>query len=175
MKNNSQNNTLTQKKHKRKFNFIDFLVLLVVLAIVGILIYVFSPWAHLEKLWTNNKIDLTYYVEIKDVDIDFVDNIKSGNQIINSTNKNALGSVLEISKREKAYVYDYVVDEEGNVTCVRSEQPDKYNITIKVLANAEYEEGIGYTVNGTRIAIGEPLDIRFPQFTCSGYCTQMSQ
>lgn len=172
MQTNSQNNTTSQRKPKRKFNFIDFLVFLVVIAIVGILVYVFSPWAHLEKLWVNNKIELAYYVEVKDVDINFVDNIKKGDQVINSITKNSLGSVVETSI-EKAYVYDYVEDAQGGITCVRSEQPNKFNVTIKILANAEYEEGVGYSVNGSRIAIGEPLDIRLPKFTCSGYCTQV--
>ena len=173
MNNNSHNNTLTQKKPKRKFNFIDFLIILVVVAIIGILIYVFSPWAHIEKLWTNNKVELTYFVEIKDVDIAYIESIKEGDGVINSVSKNSLGTVSEISKIEKAYVYDYVLNEQGEMTCIRSEHPQKYNITVKVVATAEYEEEIGYSVNGCRVAIGEMLDMRFPQYTCSGACTQI--
>ena len=93
MNNNSHNTTITQKKPKRKFNFIDFLIILVVVAIIGILIYVFSPWAHIEKLWTNNKVELTYFVEIKDVDIAYVESIKKDDGVINSVNKNSLGTV----------------------------------------------------------------------------------
>lgn len=173
MNNSSHNTTVTQKKPKRKFNFIDFLIILVVVAIIGILIYVFSPWAHIEKLWTNNKVELTYFVEIKDVDIAYIESIKEGDGVINSVSKNSLGTVSEISKIEKAYVYDYVLNEQGEMTCIRSEHPQKYNITVKVVATAEYEEGIGYSVNGCRVAIGEMLDMRFPQYTCSGACTQI--
>ena len=173
MNNNSLNTTITQKKPKRKFNFIDFLIILVVVAIIGVLIYVFSPWAQIEKLWTNNKVELTYFVEIKDVDIAYMESIKEGDGVINSVSKNSLGSVAEISKIEKAYVYDYVLNEQGEMTCIRSEHPRKYNITVKIVATAEYDEGIGYSINGCRIAIGEMLDLRFPQYTCSGACTQI--
>ena len=171
--NNTSNNTATQKKPKRKFNFIDFLVLLVVIAIIGILVYVFSPWSQIEKIWTNNKVELTYFVEIKDVDIAYMESINEGDSIVNSVNKNSLGTVAEISKIEKAYVYDYVLNEQGEMTCVISEHPQKYNITIKVVSTAEYEKGVGYSINGCRIAIGEMLDLRFPQYTCSGACTQI--
>ena len=173
MNNTSHNSTITQKKPKRKFNFIDFLIILVVVAIVGILIYVFSPWSQIEKLWTNNKVELTYFVEIKDVDIAYIESIKEGDGVINSVNKSSLGTVSEISKLEKAYVYDYVLNEQGEMTCIRSEHPQKYNITLKIVATAEYDEGVGYSVNGRRIAIGELLDLRFPQYTCSGTCTQI--
>lgn len=173
MNNTSHNSTIIQKKPKRKFNFIDFLIILVVVAIVGILIYVFSPWSHIEKLWTNNKVELTYFVEIKDVDIAYIESIKEGDGVINSVNKSSLGTVSEISKLEKAYVYDYVLNEQGEMTCIRSEHPQKYNITLKIVATAEYDKGVGYSVNGRRIAIGELLDLRFPQYTCSGTCTQI--
>lgn len=167
------NNTATQRKHKKKFNFIDFLIVLVVIAIVGILIYLFSPWAQIEKLLSDDSVELTYYVEIKDVDIEYMDSIQEKDGVINAVNKNSLGSVVEIAKIEKAYVYDYVDDGQGGLTCVRTEHPQKYNITLKIVATAEYEEGIGYSIGGTRIAIGEALDMRFPQYSCRGYCTQM--
>ena len=173
MNNTSHNSTIIQKKPKRKFNFIDFLIILVVVAIIGILIYVFSPWAHIEKLWTNNKVELTYSGERKDVDIAYIESIKEGDNVINSVSKSSLGTVAEISKLEKAYVYDYVLNEQGEMTCIRSEHPQKYNITVKIVATAEYDKGVGYSVNGGRIAIGEMLDMRFPQYTCSGACTQI--
>ena len=173
MNSNSHANTTVAKKAKRKFNFIDFLIVLVILAIIGIVVYVFSPWAQIEKLWANNKVEITYFVEIKDVDIEYIDSIKEGNEIINSVTKNSFGVIREIAKMEKAYVYDYVLDENGNMTCVLSEQPKKYNITVKVVADADFESGVGYTVGGTRVAIGEMLDMRLPNYVCSGECTQI--
>ena len=161
------------KKAKRKFNFIDFLIVLVIIAILGIVIYVFSPWGQIEKLWSDSDVELTYFVEIKDVDIEYIDSIKEGDEIINSVTKNSLGTIREISKMEKAYIYDYVLDENGNMTCVLSEQPKKYNITIKVVVDADFEENVGYTVGGARVAVGEMLNMRLPSYVCSGECTQL--
>lgn len=173
MNSNSHANTSVAKKAKRKFNFIDFLIVLIIVAILGIVIYVFSPWAQIEKLWSSSDVELTYFVEIKDVDIEYIDSIKEGDEMINSVTKSSLGTIREIAKMEKAYVYDYVLDENGNMTCVLSEQPKKYNITIKVVADADFEENVGYTVNGARVAIGEMLDMRLPNYVCSGECIQL--
>ena len=81
---------------------------------------------------------------------------------------------LQYSEDSRAQVdLNCIMNEQGEMTCIRSEHPQKYNITVKVVATAEYEEGIGYSVNGCRVAIGEMLDMRFPQYTCSGACTQI--
>lgn len=163
----------SEKRIKRKFNFIDFLVILVILAIVGIIIYVFSPWSRIEKLWSNDQVELTYFVEIKDVNPEDIDLIKSGDSVINSVTKNSLGTVAEITDIESAYVYDYVMNEDGKMTCVILENPKKYNVTVKITAYADFKEDVGYSVNGCRIAIGEMLSLRLPKYACSGYCTQI--
>ena len=167
------NNSLNNTKKKRKFNFIDFLTILTLLALVGVAVYLFSPWGNIKQLWNKDDISLSYAVEIKDVDIDYIENISENNEVIDSSSKNSLGTIVEIVKIEKAYVYDYVIDGDGNMTCVISEQPKKYNITVKITANANFKDDVGYTVNGCRIAVGETLDLRLPIYTCHGQCVRI--
>lgn len=162
-----------EKKKKRKFNFIDFMVVLVVLALLGSLIYLFSPWTHIEKIWSDSQVELMYFVEIKDVNPEDIELIKSGDAVINSVTKNSLGQVVEVTDINNSYIYDYVLNDQGKMTCVITENPKKYDVTIKITALADYEEGVGYSVNGCRVAIGELLNLRLPTYSCSGYCTQM--
>lgn len=173
MNNANYGASVTAKKKKKKFNFIDFLIVLLIIAIICVVVYLFSPWAQIEKLWTKDKAELTFFVEIKDVDIEFIDMVKEGDAVIDAVSKNSLGSIAEAPQVEKAFVYDYVLDEHGQMTCVISEQPNKYNITIKINASADFEENVGFTVNGRRIAVGELLDMRLPQYACSGTCVQI--
>ena len=35
----------------------------------------------------------------------------------------------------------------------------------------DFTEGIGYNVDGYRIAIGKEMKLRFPDYTDIGYCT----
>lgn len=170
--NNIPQKTVAQKK-KRKFNFIDFLVVLVLITIVGAAFYVFSPWSKIEKLWSNNQREITYMVEIKDVNPEDIELIKAGDSVKNSVTKNPLGTVADVVSIESAYTYDYVLDENGEMSCVVVENPKKYNVVIKITAYADYQEDVGYSVNGCRVAIGESFDLRFPLYACSGSCTQL--
>ena len=77
-----------EKKSKRKFNFIDFLVVLVIISVIGIAFYIFSPWSKIEKLWSNNQVEITYLVEMKDVSPEDIELIKAGDSVKNSVTKN---------------------------------------------------------------------------------------
>lgn len=163
-------NTPNMKKKKRKFNLVDLFIVLIVAIIIFVLIYVISPWSHLEKLWTSDEITFQYAVEIRGVDANFINLIKEGDTALNSVNKNSLGSISSIEEIKKNSVLDYTVDENGVAYGILTEYPDKYDITVHITATAKHEEGVGYTVNGCRVAVGEELFLRFPNFTCSGYC-----
>ena len=174
--NNISHNSVNAEKKKRKFNFIDFLIVFLILSFVALLIYSFSPWSQIKKIWSTNEVVLDYTVEIRGVDEQFIDMIKAGDSAINSVTKSALGSVTAIGAIEKNAILDYTVSEEdGTVQGILSESPDKYDITVHIRTTAEYEAGKGYTVNGCRIAVGEELYLRFPQYSCSGFCVALDR
>lgn len=170
-------NKNSMKKEKRKFNIIDFFIFLIILAVIAALVYAFSPWSQIKKLWKTNEVTFKYAVELKEVDDGFINLIKAGDTVINSVTKNSLGTVDRIGTISKSTVLDYVeVEKEspnGMTTTyqgVLTEKPDKYDIIVYITATAEYEEGIGYTVNGSRVAVGEELYFRFPNYESNGYC-----
>lgn len=173
-KNISHNGNSAVKK-KRRFNFIDFLIILLIVALIAVLIYAFSPWSQIKKLWASNEVILDYTVEIRGVDDEFVDLIKNGDSAINSVTKSSLGTVTAIGGIEKNTELDYTVAEDGTVQGVLSESPDKYDITVHIRATAEYEVGKGYSVNGCRVAVGEELFFRFPRYSCSGFCVALDK
>lgn len=176
---NNTSHKPSKKANAKKFNFIDFLVILVILAVIAILIYIFSPWSKVEKIWTNDAVELTYYVEIKDVQPEHIDHIKNNDIVLDSVTKNSLGKITDISYKP-SYVYDYEVID-GKAVCNQVNSPAQKDgnvpetVLIKITAQADYKQGVGYTVNGTRIAIGELFHLRLPTYTCSGYCVQMYQ
>ena len=179
MNNNVTNNSaVKQKKNKRKFNIIDFLVLVIILAVIGISVYAVVSWSNIKSLWSTSTVELQYTVELRGVDEEFVNNIKAGDTVTDAVSKNQLGIVDRVDSIEKATVLDYVKNEipneDGKTTVtyngVLSEYPDKYNITVYISSSAEYEKGVGYTVNGRRIAVGEIIEMRFPEFSSVGYC-----
>ena len=179
--NNNINQTVqeTKKKTKRKFNIIDFIILVLILTIIGGSIYAIISWSNLKNLWLTETVDLVYTVEFRGVDEAFIDNIDSNDDVTDSINKSKIGTVDSVYSIEKHSVLDCIEvplqAEEGkeavtSYSGVLSEYPDKYDITVYIRSTAEYKKGVGYTINGRRIAVGEALELRFPGFSAVGYC-----
>ena len=167
--NNANNIPLkNNKKTKRKFNFIDFLILLLILTVLVVAVFTIASWSSIEKLLTSSQVSLQYTVELRGVDAEFINNIKTGDTVTDSVSKTELGSVTRVDI-EKHSILDYK-EENGVYTGVPAYYDDKYDITVYISSNAEYLSGTGYTINGTRIAIGEILNLRFPNFSSSAYC-----
>ena len=175
MNNNVSPNTKS-KKSKRKFNLIDFFIVIIILTLIAAVIYALSPLlSDIKKSWNTNEITLQYTVEFKNVDTQLKEKIESGDSVTNAVTKNAMGYVseIEITKSEKLYYHE---DTEGNITGVMVENEDggQYDITVTIVSSsANFETDVGYSVNGTRIAIGEQLSLRFPDFSATGYCTSI--
>lgn len=168
MKENTKSlNKIRQKGNGGKFNIIDFLLIVVVLLIVGALIYVFLPSSMIRNITADKKVNIDYAIEILGVDEEFIDNIHEEDTVLDSVSKNSLGTVTAV---DYSIQYTELKYSEENDAGVLSAIKGKYNIIVTVSATAEYEEGVGYTVNGTRIAVGEKINARFPDYVCEGYC-----
>ncbi len=175
----TNNSALKKKKIKRKFNIIDFLVLIIIIAVVGGAIYAVFSWSNIKSLWSTSTVELQYTVELRGVDKEFISKIKAGDTVTDAVSKNQLGIVERVDSIEKYTVLDYTKNEIQNddgkssaasYSGVLSEYPDKYNITVYISSSAEYEKGVGYTVNGRRVAVGEIIEMRFPEFSSVAYC-----
>ena len=179
MNNNiNSNSSAKQKKIKRKFNIIDFLVLIIIIAVIAVSVYAVISWSNIKSLWATDQVNLQYVMEFRGVDEEFINKIEAGDTVLDAVSKNQLGDVDRVSI-EKYTVLDYTKNEtpseDGksstvNYVGVLSEYPDKYNVTVYISSIADYESGVGYTVNGRRIAIGETIEMRFPEFSSVGYC-----
>lgn len=163
-----------KKKKKRGFNFVDFLLILIALAIIGGVVYIFSPISFLKDLSSEINGTLYYTIEIKNVDIDFIENIKENDIVIDSVSKNTLGTVSVVDHNTKYTELDYHETDDGQYEGVFLEYRDRYNISVTITANANFIEGQGYTVNNCRIAVGEKLSLRFRDYVCEGYCVYVT-
>ncbi|MBO7310250.1 MAG: DUF4330 domain-containing protein [Clostridia bacterium] len=164
----NDNNSATKKaKHKGKFNFIDFLLVLIVLAIIAALVYVFLPSSHIKRVTSDKTLDMQYTIEILGVDEQYISNIVENDTVIDSVTKSNIGTVTAV---DYSMQYTELAYDEESSTGVLTPIAGKYNVVVTISATAEYEEGTGYTVNGTRIAVGEKISARFPNYICECYC-----
>ncbi len=173
------NSTVKKKKNKapntkqRKFNFVDFLLIVLVLAIIAGAVYLFSPGSFINKLGSAKQGTLSYTVEIQGVDGEYLNKIKENDVVVDSVSKNTLGTVAAVDYNTKQTVLEYAEQADGSYVGVLSEYPDQYTVLVTVTAPAEYVAGDGYFVNNCRIAVGEGLALRFPDFAAEGYCISL--
>lgn len=174
-------NQSTPQKKKGRFNFVDFTLILILALTIGVLIYSFSPISIIKKWTEKDTKNIQYEVEITNVDEDFIDLIKADTPVGDSVTKGSLGTVTMVQSTkytEYQTVAKTVTDGENTSVkyeLVPVEYPNKYNLLITITVSADYYEGTGYTVNSTRIAVGEKLALKFPNFKCEGYCVGITQ
>ena len=178
---NTKQTAKQQNKKKRgRFNFVDLTLILVLLIFVGVLAYSFSPIS-LIKNWVNkDSVNIQYEVELVGVDKNVFDLIKSNSTVTDAVTKNALGTVTIVNRTDyveykpvEAVRYEDEGDskkeiKETSIQKISYDNKDTLNVIITV--NADYLEGVGYSVGSTRIAVGEKLELKFPDYKCVGYC-----
>lgn len=168
------NNTLPKKKTGR-FNLVDFLLIVIILLVIATVFYVFAPFAWIKDLSSSQTKNIQYTVEILGVHEDFIEKIKENDTVINSTTKNSLGVVAVVDDYKPKYKELQYAQNEEQMGGILSEHPHKYNLIVTISATANYVEGEGYSVNSTRIAVGEKMTLRFPNYTCEAYCIGLEQ
>lgn len=155
------------KKRKIRFNLIDFLLVIIALLVVAVLLYVFLPNSFISNLLADDSTTIQYAVEFKGIDEAFLESIKENDIVIDSVTKAEIGTVTAVDYSTQYTELKY--DEESR-TGVLSVVPNKYNVIVTITANAAYDATKGYTISGIRIAAGELIAARFPNFACEGYC-----
>ena len=168
--NNSNSKPQRQKSNRRyKFNFVDLILILLCVAIIAGCAYIFSPNFKFDLFSKKEAVDLQYVVEIQGVDEEFIEKIKENNAVIDSVSKNSMGTVVAVDYSTKYSELSYTKIEDEYVG-VLVEHPTKYNLIVTITATGEHEKEAGYSINACRIAVGERLNLKFPDFTCECYC-----
>lgn len=173
---NISNAAVKKQKKKRSFNFVDFLLILIALAIIGGVVYLFSPISFLKNMRSKINGTLDYTIEIRNVDVKFIESIKENDIVIDSVSKNTLGTVSAVEHTTKYNELYYHVSESdpNKYDGVLLEYPNKYNISVTITTNADYIKGQGYSVNNCRVAVGEKFNLRFRNYVCEGYCVYVT-
>ncbi len=168
----NENNIQTSKnreRKRRKFNLIDFLLILIILAAIAALVYVFLPFSAIKNITSDTSRNIQYVIEIQGVDEEFLENISENNIVLDSVSKSNIGTVIAVDYSTQHTRFELQENDDGNIG-VLSPVTGKYNVIVTISANAYFSEGNGYTVNGTRIAVGEKINARFPSYVCESYC-----
>ena len=150
-----------------RFNLIDLLLIIIALVMVAAVVYVFLPTSWIKGVLSDDSISIQYTIEIQGVDEALLKNINENDVVIDSVSKSELGIVTAVDYSTHYTMLQY---DETKQSGVLSVVPNKYNVIVTITADAEFISGEGYSVNGTRIAVGEAIKARFPNGAFEGYC-----
>lgn len=157
------------KKEKKKYNFIDVILIILVLLVIGAIIYAFvSPYTtQLTGNAASRKIE--YRVRFEGVPDEIKYSISDGDSVTEATELVNIGKVKKTEFSSTEYVG---VDKDGN--SVVGICPGKKNILITVECDASVANGV-YKANGYAITAGRLIDLRVPGFCGQGECVYVGE
>ena len=156
------------KKHKFKFNFIDIILLTVILVAAVLLAYIFMS-GRIES-FGNKTITIEYEVLITRVREEFRGNVNVGDKVVDSVKLMEIGEVTNVRYDDS----QYIISELASTEIYYPVYPEHLDMTVSMRAEATVSSGL-YMINGYHVAVGELVSIRVPNYTGSGYCTMVRE
>ena len=157
-------------KRKIRFNAIDVLLILVLLAIVAAVLYIFVLSDRGGDTLTAATHPIEYVIEVSEVEEQYVSLIKEGQPVEDAVWRKQIGTVagVEAAPYEKV-LFDYKNNEETTAS------RDGY-VTLKITVAADAEEtDRAFLVNGDAIRVGLKYSVRLPDFYGEGFCTKLTK
>ena len=157
------------KKKKISFNLIDVALIVIALAAISVLVFVFNNKNVVNPKGKEN-VKIEYTVTLSPVREEYMNLVKVGDKVLNTAIMENCGEVISVSNSD--YYYTGVNSDTGE--SVSTLYPGMKTIVIKIRATAT-KTAYGYSVNGFDLVIGEDVSIRVPDFTGTGKCTSVSE
>ena len=164
-----------EKKHRASFLLVDLLLLIGVVAVILLLILAFTPLT----LFGGDTVpqQIVYTVEFYAVDKEMEHVFREGDVVVDVQTGAQMGVVLQTSGRPYVTYIDIPsadIDPELGKHEVQTVENEAWRIvTVSILVTADYESGVGYTVDAQRIAVGREYQLRFPGYTDTGACVSV--
>ena len=160
----------TKKPRAFRFNFIDALLLLIILAAVGVLAYIFIS-ADVDIVSSGSgTVGIVYEVEVRQAREEFKGLINIGDKVVDSVTLYDIGEVVNVTYADAQYTG--VNKAEG--VLVFSPYPEHINIIMTVKATAKMNEGL-YMLGGYEMQVGKRVSFRVPGYTAEGFCTVIKE
>ena len=155
------------QKRKFKFNIMDALILLALVAAAAVLLYVFvlSEKVSGDALGGSDVKTVTYVIEVSGLDEDYADKIKVGQTLIDSSKKMNIGTVTAVETQPYTYTAENRV--EGALQLRQMDGQITQYVTVEATASLN---GFTYATNGYDLFVGKLVYMSLPDIVCSGYC-----
>lgn len=160
------------KKKKGRFNLMDLILVLLAVGIALFVLFVIDPFSINLFGADEQNVTLEYSIRIENVEATFMDKIRIRDEVIDASLKTSLGYVNAV-ENDIPHAEPYYDSEDDLVSM--KEYPNRYDLIITVTADAVFTQGVGYTVNGRRVAVGSEFYLMFPEYLGEGFCVSMRE
>jgi hypothetical protein len=157
-----------KKKRRLRINYIDVILILVILIAAGILAFMFL--ANNSVIISSKKVYIEYEVSIPGIMSEFRGNVNVGDNVVDSVKLMPIGVVVDVKYDDTVNIVDN--RETGELMYVN--YPDHVDMTVRIRAEASLESGL-YIIDGYHISVGTLVSMRVPNFTEQGYCTTIKE
>lgn len=156
-------------KRKIRFNIIDLIIILIIVAAAFVLAKVFVGGGNDIAAETNTK-KIQYVIEIQEVEDRFDGSVKKGDAVQDAIERKNIGTVVGVQSSDfQKITFDY---DTGMETVSYVEGRIVLDITIEATAIVTDK---AYTVDGCEIRVGEQYSIMLPEFYGVGYCIKITE
>lgn len=150
------------KQKTGSFNVIDFLIILLALAILGVGAYLLFFRQN-----TQEKIKIDYTVEMEFVRSEFNDMIKVGDTVISTVARDVMGTVVNVEYTDAESTTTNLENGEKKLTTYPDNAFSKVTITIRT--DAVYENN-AYYVGAIGLYVGSTVYFRVPSYIGGAVC-----
>ena len=159
------------------FLVVDIVLLAAIVAAVVFLVSLLTPFS-LGGAEADESRQISYTVELTGVYRDSVSALRVGDTVTDKETGAVIGTVTAINARSYTPYTDVPTEEKDPVldsyVVTKAEYPEEFNtVEITIAVEADYTEGVGYAVEGCRIAVGRSYEIYFPSYTGSVTCIEL--
>lgn len=157
---------------KARFNFIDALIILVILAIIGAAVYLIAMDRHTNRSANLGNVD--YVVRISGASEDALAFITIGDTVKDSVSGEVMGIIRAVRTEKSPYYGSYAKKaDDGSYSLTKSQYPDRYDVYVTISANATIDARGIYYLGTTKLLTGSAVYFKVPSFAAVSYVTEV--
>lgn len=159
---------MTNEKKAFRINFVDILLTLVIVAVIGVGAYMLGSAFGIDVSAEKEDMTVEYTLQFRGLMPEFDGNVEVGEAVIDAQKRLNIGTVTSVWN--EPFVKD-VYDEETQ-QMVTATHPDFFTLNVRISSPGYVTDGM-YYVNGIKMAVGVGVSIHLKNFCATGYVTDM--
>ena len=163
---------MEQKRKKVRFNLIDTVIVVFILAVIALAAYLLFGNLNLDA--NQGVKDMKFEIRIENVKKESLESLENHlllapeTAVKNAVTGEEIGTIFSV-RTEKSRYYGGLVQGEDGYTLGTTESEDEYDIYITISADANRDSRGVYTVDGIRMVIGETVYFKIKSFAATAY------